>query len=264
MMADDLIIDYPDRIEDDIEDFKLDNLDEESNYTAAKIKVTRDPENDRPIVFYGQELSRNFKDPADKFGKRHIIKTFTPSNMEAVADQSLQQKFEDTLLAFKNDIPDYSPLSDIHSRKMKLFMDEDSATFLSDVGINIDGLGEDFSGLESVSASPFMLEVASDASLLKEELANLRGRLLLIKNQMAESFSVDIDPLQISDEAFEEQMALETVNEGLVQAYLAFKERIAELEAKLGIVSSEIFNETKAKIRLPKLLEGKADELLKI
>ena len=93
-MDNNLVIDFPERIEDDLEDFKLDNLDEESNYTAAKIKVTRDPETDSPIVFYSQELSRNFKDTSDKFGKRHIIKAFTPANIKK------EQEFFDSDIEF--------------------------------------------------------------------------------------------------------------------------------------------------------------------
>ena len=262
-MDNNLIIDFPERIEDDLEDFKLDSLDEESNYTAAKIKVTRNPETDSPIVFYSQELSRNFKDTSDKFGKRHIIKAFTPSNMEAVADTTLERKFSDTILAFKNEIRDYSPLSDIHSEKMKLFMDEDSATFLSDIGINIEGLGEDFSGLQSVSASPYMEDIAYNVSQLKKELAELRGKYMLIKMQMAESFECDADPQLMSDDDFSEVMAVENVHDGLIQAYIAFREKMSQIEAKLGIVSSEIFNETKTKIRLPKSLEN-ANGLLQI
>jgi len=263
-MDNNLIIDFPDRIEDDLEDFKLDNLDAESNYTAAKIKVTRDPESGTPLIFYSQELARNFKDTSDKFGKRHIIKAFTPANMEAVADTTLERKFSDTILAFKTEIPDYSPLSDIHSEKMKLFMDEDSATFLSDIGINIEGLGEDFSGLQSVSASPYMEDIAYNASQLKTELAELRGKYMLIKIQMADSFENEADPQKMSDADFAECMTREQVNEGLIQAYLAFKEKIAQLESKLGIVSSEIFNETKTKIRLPKSIEEKGNGLLQI
>ena len=38
---------------------------------------------------------------------------------------------------------------------------------------------------------------------------------------------------------------------------------MSQIEAKLGIVSSEIFNETKTKIRLPKSLEN-ANGLLQI
>jgi hypothetical protein len=263
-MNNNLVIDFAERIEDDIEDFKLDSLDTETNYTAAKIKVTRDPESNNPIVFYSQELSRNFKDQSDKFAKRHIIKAFTPANMEAVADTTLERKFSDTILAFKNLIPDYSPLSDIHSEKMKLFMDEDSATFLSDIGINIDGLGEDFGGLQSVSANHFMEDIAYNASQLKTELSELREKFMLVKIQMSEQFENEVDPQRMGDAEFAECMAVENVNEGLVQAYLAFKEKIKTLENKLGIVSTEIFNETKSKIRLPKSLEENAYGLLQI
>ena len=96
-----VVIDIPDRIDQDIEDFKLDAIDDEKNYTASRIKLCRDPENEKPILFYSQELSRNFKNPNDPFSKRHIIKTFTPENIEAVADVTVEHKFKDTLLAHK-------------------------------------------------------------------------------------------------------------------------------------------------------------------
>jgi len=78
---------FSERIEDDLEDFKLDNLDEESNYTAAKIKVTRDPQIGTPLIFYSQELSRNFKDTSDQFGKRHIIKAWYCLNRNLQRDK---------------------------------------------------------------------------------------------------------------------------------------------------------------------------------
>ena len=83
-----VILDIPERIEDQIDVFKLDAVDEEKNYTAAKVKLCREPDTNKPIVFYSQELARNFKNPKDPFGKRHLIKVFTPSNITAVADNS--------------------------------------------------------------------------------------------------------------------------------------------------------------------------------
>jgi len=256
-MKEKVIINTPKRLEDDIEDFKLDCVDEEKNYTTAKIKLCRDPEDDSPRIFYSQELARNFKDPNDKFGKRHLIKVFTPENITAVADTTLEGKFNDTILAHKERVNDYAPLTDIHSEKMNLFLDEDTATFLSDTGINIDGLGDDFLGLESVSCTPFMEDISYDASHLKRELNDLKGKYMLIKEQMADEFEHYINPAEISDEDFSEVMVREKVTEAYVQSYLALKEQINSLKSKLGEVSSLVFNETKAKLRLPKLLEAK-------
>ena len=256
-MKENVIIDIPERLEDDIEDFKLDCVDDQKNYTAAKIKLTRDPEDDTPRIFYSQELSRNFKDPMDKFGKRHLIKVFTPENITAVSDTTLERKFNDTILAHKERVNDYAPLTDINSEKMNLFMDEDTATFLSDTGISIDGLGEDFMGLESVSATPCMEDISDDASHLKRELNDLKGKYSLIKDQMTDEFENYVNPAEISDEQFDEALAREKVPEAYVQSYLALKEQINVLKAKLGEVNSLVFNETKSKIRLPKLLEEK-------
>tara|TARA_B100001105_G_scaffold250178_1_gene238125 strand:- start:550 stop:1089 length:540 start_codon:yes stop_codon:yes gene_type:complete len=169
-----VVIDIPDRIDQDIEDFKLDAIDDEKNYTASRIKLCRDPENEKPILFYSQELSRNFKNPNDPFSKRHIIKTFTPENIEAVADVTVEHKFKDTLLAHKDFVWDYNPLSDIHSGSMNLFMDEDTAGFMEDVGIRTDGMAEDFQSLESVEATPFMEDISLDATRLKNDLKDFQ------------------------------------------------------------------------------------------
>jgi len=259
-----IVIDIPERIEDDIEDFKLDCVDEEKNYTASKIKLCRDPENDKPVIFYTQELARNFRDKSDPFGKRHIIKVFTPSNLTAVADSTLESKFNDTILAFKPKVHDYSPLTDIHSQKMNLFMDEKTATFISDIGINVDGLGEDFQSIESVNSNSYLEDLSGDASKLKVELNELKKQLLNIKEMMANEFVNYIDPRSVSDELFDQALANEKVPEGYIQSFLSIKEQIRRIESQLGEVNTAVFAETSSKIRLPKLLEGRAHELLQI
>jgi hypothetical protein len=263
-MRENVIIDTPERLEDDIEDFKLDCVDDEKNYTAVKIKLCRDPEDDTPRIFYSQELARNFKDPQDKFGKRHLIKVFTPDNLTAVADTTLEGKFNDTILAHKERVNDYAPLTDIHSEKMNLFMDEDTANFLSDAGISIDGLGEDFMDLQSVSATPFMEDISYDASLLKKELNDLNGKYLLIKGQMADEFENYVNPAEISDDAFNEALAREKISQAYIQTYLALKEQISTLKSKLGEVNSLVYSETTAKIKLPKLLEDKHHDIIQL
>lgn len=259
-----VIIDTPERIDQDIEDFKLDCVDDERNYTASRIKLCRDPQNDKPVLFYSQELARNFRDLHDPFGSRHIIKAFTPANLTAVADNTLESKFQDTILAFKPKIPDYSPLTDIHSQKMNLFLDEETATFVSDIGINVDGLGEDFAGIQSVESNPFLDDLSINASHLKTELADLRKQLLNIKEVMADEFTEYRDPRTLSDELFEQALAHEKVPAGYVQTYLALQEQIRNLEAQLGQVNSEVFAETSTKIRLPKLIEGRLNDILKV
>ncbi|MFC1555264.1 hypothetical protein ACFL7D_11580, partial [candidate division KSB1 bacterium] len=223
-------------------------------------KLCRDTEDQKPLLFYSQELSRNFKDSTDPFSKRHIIKVYTPSNHMAAADSALEHKFNDTVLAFKTAIPDYSPLTDINSQKMNLFLDHDTAQFMSDVGINIDGLGEDFQSIESVSSNPYLEDIAVDASKLKTELANLKNNYRITKEQMAGEFKEHIDPRTLDDDAFAEALSHEKVSQSLVQTYLSLKEQIQAIEAQLGEVSSVVFNETKSKIKLPKLIEEKANE----
>ena len=264
-MENNVIIDVPERIDQDIEDFKIDAIDDEKNYTASRIKLCRDPEDESPILFYSQELSRNFKNPNDPFTKRHIIKTFTADNAEAVADVTVEHKFKDTLLAHKDFVWDYNPLSDIHSGSMNLFMDEDTAGLLEDIGVRTDGMAEDFQSLESVEATPFMEDVSLDATRLKNELKDLRGRMWIIKDQMSDEFDLWVDVKTLTDDAFEERLAVETVSQGLVQTYLSLKEQIDALKAKLGEVNMTVFEETKSKIKLPKIIEERRlDELFEI
>ena len=248
---DNIVIDTPARLDEGIEDFKIDAVDDEKNFTVSRVKLCREPDSDKPILFYTQELSRNFKNPRDPFGKRHIIKAFTPSNFEAVADSTLEKKFTDTILAHKNTIDDYSPLTDIHSQKMNLFLDEDTAVFLDDVGINVDGMGEDFQSIESVAASPFMEEIACDAGKLKKELNEFRRDLILVKQQMADEFKEYVDPDLATDNEFAESLARENVSTVLVKSYLSIKEKIKGLESQLGEVTNVVFKETAAKIKLP-------------
>ena len=264
-MENNVIIDVPERIDQDIEDFKIDAIDDEKNYTASRIKLCRDPEDEKPILFYSQELSRNFKNPNDPFTKRHIIKTFTADNAEAVADVTVEHKFKDTLLAHKDFVWDYNPLSDIHSGSMNLFMDEDTAGFLEDIGVRTDGMAEDFQSLESVEATPFMEDISLDATKLKNELKDLRGRMWIIKDQMSDEFSDWIEPKTLTDDEFDEKLVTEKVSEGLVQTYLSLKEQISQLKAKLGEVNMTVFEETKSKIKLPKIIEERSlDELFEI
>ena len=264
-MKNNVIIDTEERLDQDIEDFRIDALDDEKNYTASRIKLCRDPDDESPILFYSQELSRNFKNPQDPFAKRHIIKTFTTDNAEAVADVTVEHKFKDTLLAHKDFVWDYNPLSDIHSGSMSLFMDETTAGFLEDIGVRTDGVAEDFQSLESVSATPFMEEVSLDSTRLKNELKDLRGRLHILKDEMASEFDLWVDIKTLSDDAFEECLSVETVSQGLVQTYLALKEQINALKAKLGEVNMTVFSETKSKIKLPKIIEERSiDELFTI
>ena len=258
-MNNNFIIDLPERIDDRIEDFKLGAAEDEKNYTTAKIKLCREPETDKPLLFYSQELIRNFKDPYDPFGKRHLIKVFTPSNHQAVADTSLESKFKDTVLAHKDRILDYSPLTDIHSHDMNLFIDEDTAQFMDDVGINVDGMGEDFQSIESVSASPFHEEVSYDAMELKKELHALEERLTDVKRIMADEFEEYTDPHLLTDSEFNEKLAMEKISSSLSQKYLILKEKIERVKSQLGELSSAVFSEISTIIKLPKAMNVKDD-----
>ena len=254
-MNENFIIDLPERIDDRIEDCKLGAAEDEKNYTTAKIKLCREPETDRPLLFYSQELVRNFKDPSDPFSKRHLIKVFTPTNLQAVADTSLESKFKDTVLAHKNRIVDYSPLTDIHSHDMNLFIDEDTVQFMDDVGINVDGMGEDFRSIESVSASPFHEEISYDAMELKKELHTLERRLSDVKRKMADEFEEYVDPEYLTEGEFNERLSKENISSSLTQDYLIVKEKIERVKSQLGELSTAVFSEISTIIKLPKTMD---------
>jgi len=253
--VDNIIIDKLEKIEEDISDFKIDSVEAERNFTTARLRLCRNPETEAPIVFYSQELNRNFKNPHDPFGRRLLIKTFNASNAMASADVALEHKFQDTILAHKKQIPDYSPLTDIHSANMGLFMDDETATFLSDVGVNIDGLGDDFCSIESVDATPYMEEVAGDAGKLKEELSSLKRGLVRVKGQIASEISYQNDILSLSEDEFTRVLAAHRISDALVQKYLSLSERIGQIKTQLGQASNLVFSETKNRIRLPARLE---------
>ena len=72
-MQTNVVIDSPQRLEDEIEAFKLDAVDDEKNYTAVRLRLCRDSQEGQPTLFYSQQLSRNFRDPRDPFGNRQLI-----------------------------------------------------------------------------------------------------------------------------------------------------------------------------------------------
>jgi len=255
-MKNNLIINTPEKIEGDVEDFKMDCLDDEKNYTVAKIKLCRDIKNDKPLLFYSQDLTRNFRGETDSYAKKQIIKVFSPANHEAIADVTLTKKFEDTVLAHRNEIRDYSPLTDISSQNMKLFMDEGTAEFVSDIGINVDGLSEDFTEMESVEATPFLDDISIDATRLKEELFFLKERMTVVKDQMADTFEEYTDPRKLSDDEFALCLTRESIPDGLVQQYLELKDQINGVKGQLGEVNTVVFRETSTKIKLPERIKG--------
>jgi len=81
---------------------------------------------------------------------------------------------------------------------------------------------------------------------------------------MADEFVNYVDPRSVSSELFDQALANEKVPQGYVQSFLSIKEQIGRIEAQLGEVNTAVFAETSSKIRLPKLLEGRAHELLQL
>ena len=248
---DNIVIDKPEKLDSDIEDFKIEAVEEAKNFTASRIRLCRDPESEEPVIFYTQELIRNFKNPHDPFGRRWVLKTFSPENAMAAADVTLERKLTDSILAHKPQIPDYSPLTDIHSNEMGLFLDEDTAIYLSDVGINVDGLGEDFSGIETIPATPFMEEIAYDAGKLKSELWTLRNELRKVQQAILDEIGDQRELASIPGEAFDLLLAEHRISDALVQKLLEVKSRISTLEVQLGQASSVVFSETVTRIHLP-------------
>ena len=243
-----IIIDTPERLDNDIEEFKIDAVEDEKNFTSARLRVCRDVESNVPVLFYTQDLHRNFRKNGDPFSKRSVIRTFTGENAMASVDTALEKKFKDTVLAHQRSIRDYSPLTDIHSNEMSLFLDEETATYLSDVGVNIDGISEDFIGIESVSATPFMEDIANDVFSLKEQLSMLNSELASVKSHIADEIGIaNID---------ESVLANHKVSDALVQKYLSVMERINTIKQQLGEASEVVFSETKTRIQLPHSLEN--------
>ncbi len=248
---DNIVINKPEKLDSEIEDFKIEAVEESKNFTASRIRLCRDPESEEPVIFYTQELIRNFKNPHDPFGRRWVLKTFSPENAMAAADVTLERKLTDSILAHKPQIPDYSPLTDIHSNEMGLFLDEDTAVYLSDVGINVDGLGEDFSGIETIPATPFMEEVAYDAGKLKCELMDLRSELRKVQQAILDEIGDQRELASIPAELFDLILAEHRISDALVQKLLGVKSRISTLEVQLGQASSVVFSETVTRIHLP-------------
>lgn len=252
-----LVIHTPDKLDQEIEEFKLDSFDEGKNLTSARIKLTRDLETEEPVLWYSQELVRNFRDPTDAYATRHILKPYTSSNIEAAADETLSNKYQDTVLGYKKIVPDYAPLTDIRSDSMKLYVDEHSAQFLSDVGVNVEGLGEDFTEMESVSATGFMEDISKDATKIKEELTFVESMMKGLKDKIAHEFEEYVDPEKLSDEEFTLRMSNENIPEHFVQRYLQLCEQLKELNNKLGLVNREVYQETSRLIKLPTQLQEK-------
>ncbi|MCH7575828.1 MAG: hypothetical protein IIA59_11980 [Candidatus Marinimicrobia bacterium] len=256
MKTKNVIIDKPQQLSDEIEGFRLDAIDAEANYTVARLRLCRDSQSHEPVLFYSQELSRNFKNPDDPFARRHLIRAFVPGQFGAAADEAITSKFQDSLLAHKPTISDYSPLSDIHSEKMSLFMDEETAQFLEDQEIRVDGLAEDFQSIESISANAYMEGIAFDASQLKRELGRIKAQCAVLKGEMADHFEEPIEPNLISEDLFAEALARQTkMPQGMMQSYLLVREQMVEVEKQLGEFDAAVFSETASKICLPKAVE---------
>ena len=253
MKKNNLVIDTPQRLEQQIESFKIDAVEQEKNLTSARIRVCRDPGRHTPVIFYQQELNRCFRHADDPLQRRIVLKAFEPNNVNASTDTALEFKFNDAVLAHQSRIDDYSPLTDIHSDQMNLFIDEESATFLADAGIDVDNVGGEFQQIESVAATPFMQQVAGDVHALKVQLADVEKNIGEIKAQMLSEIGIE-GPVE--QDRFEQLISQHDVSVGLVQRYLMYKERCDKLRAELNQASDAVFSETKTMIKLPARIHG--------
>ena len=248
-----VVIDTPERIQQDTEEFRLDCLDREKNFTLSKLKLTRDPETEEPRLFYSQQLIRNFKDDNDPLNRKMFIKAFTPSNVDAAYDTTLDQKYTDSLLAYKPVIHDYNPLSDIHSQEMRLFLDDETATFLSDSNVSINALKEDFLGIESVPATPYHVDLGYDTTKLKNELSGHISKMASLKIEMQKEFSNGANLANLNNEEFERIIANNHSSSGLSQTYLSLKDKIDSIKARIGELNEELITDTRLQVRLPRL-----------
>ncbi|MBD3353611.1 MAG: hypothetical protein GF364_19160, partial [Candidatus Lokiarchaeota archaeon] len=106
MKKNNLVIDKAERLEREIESFKIDAVEQEKNLTSARIRVCRDPKNFSPVIFYQQELNRCFRHPEDPLARRVLLKAFEPGNVNASTDTALELKFNDAMLAHQSRIDD--------------------------------------------------------------------------------------------------------------------------------------------------------------
>ena len=245
-----VVIDTPERIQQDTEEFKFDCLDREKNFTLSKLKLTRDPETEEPRLFYSQQLIRNFKDDDDPLNRKMFIKSYTASNIDACYDTTLDQKYTDSLLAYKPIIHDYNPLSDIHSQEMRLFLDDETATFLSDSDVSIDALKEDFLGIESVPATPYHIDLGYDTTKLKNELSGHLSKMTSLKIEMNKEFSNGANLAGLNDEEFESLIANNHSFSGLAQTYLSLKDRINSIRTRIGELNEELITDTRLQVHL--------------
>jgi hypothetical protein len=243
-----LIIDTGDRLDKDIQEFKVSAVEKEKNFTSARIRVCRDPKTLSPMIFYSQELNRNFKNPSDPMSMRHIVKSFEPDHVNASTDTALEFKFNDAMLAHRSRIDEYNPLTDIHSNEMNLFVDEDSATYLSDMGIDIDHVGDEFQEIQSVEASPFVLGVAGDVYALKRQLADAEQKLSEVKIAMLDEIGINSN---IDDAQFETLISQHRISASLVQQYLMHNDRCNKHRKQLSQANEAVFSETITQINLP-------------
>jgi hypothetical protein len=252
-MQSNLKVNREDKISQDIEDFKLNCLDEKKNYSTGKLKVTRDAKTEKPLLFYTQEMVRNNRAESDPFSHRQTIKIFSPSNLEAAADSALEFKYKDTLPGLKTSIPDYGAMTDISSSKMMLFADENTCEFMENVGISVESLGDDFTSIESVPASPFVEGISRDTTHLKQQLQVKKTQLDTVKSSIMDE--VDFDLSGLCDDEFHMRIVQEKISDHLIQNYLWMREQVGSLEERIQTLNREVYKENSTKIKLPERIK---------
>jgi hypothetical protein len=92
-------------------------------------------------------------------------------------------------------------------------IDDETALFLSDSGINIDGLSEDFQDINCVEATPFMHDIAEDVQMLKKQLSEADKKLSEVKKLMIDEIGIG----RVDDEQFENLISQHDLPSELVQ-----------------------------------------------
>ena len=132
-------------------------------------------------------------------------------------------------------------------------MDEETATFMSDMDVSVDALKEDFLGIESVSATPYHVDLGYDVTKLKRELFVHKTKMASLKIEMQKGIRNGIDLTDLNDDEFESLVANHEISSGLVQTYLSLKERINSIKARIAELNEELITDTRLQVRLPRL-----------
>jgi len=159
------------------QNFRFQAAQRRENYAVSHVSVQETPKGEA-LLCLEREISRPYRRPEERFGtfgSVYELQTYTPETFIASMQDVLNKKVDITALSFDKQIESYAPETDIHHRNQKIYVDEQAARLLGDLGISVDaGFREDFNSLESVGVIPGQMDAIDTAHLLKEEYRRLK------------------------------------------------------------------------------------------